>query len=106
LERVEGDQELLAEIINLFVDEAPRLMDTMRDALRQGNMTVLERAAHSLKGAASNLSATLTAAAALRLERNAKNGDVESSRASLANLEGAVDRLLPALAEVCQGVSK
>jgi PAS domain S-box-containing protein len=106
LERVEGDQELLAEIINLFVDEAPRLLDAMRDALRQGNMAVLERSAHSLKGAASNLSANLTAAAASRLEKNAKNGDVESSRASLTNLEGAVDRLLPALAEVCQGVSK
>ena len=106
LERVEGDQELLTEIINLFVDDAPRLMDAMRGALQQGDMIVLERSAHSLKGAAGNLSANLTAAAALELEKHAKSGDVESSKASLTNLEGAVDRLLLALAEVCQGVSK
>jgi CheY-like chemotaxis protein len=106
LERVEGDQELLAEIINLFVDDAPRLMEAMRGALQQGDMTVLERSAHSMKGAASNLSANLTAAAAMQLEKDAKNGDVASSKASLANLEAAVDRLLPALVDLCQGVTK
>jgi CheY-like chemotaxis protein/HPt (histidine-containing phosphotransfer) domain-containing protein len=106
MDRVEGDRELLAEMIALFVDDVPRLMDTMRSALRQGDMTVLERSAHSLKGAASNLSANLTSAAASQLEKNAKNGDVEASKASLTSLEGPVERLLPLLADLCQGVSK
>ncbi len=106
LERVEGDQELLVEIINLFVDDAPRLMKTMRDALQQGDMTLLERSAHSMKGAASNLSANFTVAAAMRLEKNAKDGDAASAKASFANLEAAVDRLLPVLTDLCQGVAK
>jgi two-component system sensor histidine kinase/response regulator len=103
---VEGDQELLAEMIVLFVDDVPHLMDAMRSALQRADMIALERSAHSLKGAASNLSANLTSAAALQLEKNAKNGDVESSKASLTILEGAVERLLPLLADLCQGVSK
>jgi two-component system, sensor histidine kinase and response regulator len=106
LERVEGDQELLTEMIHLFQDDAPKLLTAMRDALQRGDMTVLERSAHSLKGAASNLSAKATAAAALELEKDAKNRDAEAAKKSLAEVERAVERLLPALAELCQGVTK
>jgi len=106
LERLEGDEELLAEIIKLFVEDAPRQLVTMRAAIQQGDMVVLQRAAHSMKGAAGNFYAHVTVAAALELEQNAKNLDGESSKASLAKLEGALNHLLPALAELCQGVSK
>ena len=106
LERVEGDEELLVEMIHLFLEDAPRLMAAMRAALDHGDMPVLERSAHSMKGAAGNLSAHVTVAAAAQLEKDAKNGEVESSGVSLQALEGAVDRLLPVLTELCEGVSK
>ena len=106
LERVEGDQELLTEMIHLFQEDAPKLLTAMRDALQGGDMVVLERSAHSLKGAASNLSAKATAAAALQLENNAKSKDSESAKKSLAAVELAVERLLPVLAGLCQGVMK
>jgi CheY-like chemotaxis protein len=106
LERVEGDHELLAEMIHLFLGEAPRQLEAMRNALQQGDMLELERSAHSMKGAAGNLSAAAMASAALQLEQNAKNGDAEAAKTSLAILEGAVERLLPVLADLCHGVSK
>jgi CheY-like chemotaxis protein len=106
LERVEGDQELLAEMIRLFQEDAPRLLSTMRETLQRGDMAALEMSAHSLKGAVSNLSAKTTAAAALRLENDARNKDAESAKESLMELERTVSRLLPSLAEICQGVSK
>jgi two-component system sensor histidine kinase/response regulator len=106
LERVEGDQELLAEMIQLFLADAPQLIDAMRNALQQGDMVLLERSAHSMKGAAGNMSAEVTVSAALRLEQSAKKGDAESSKANLAALEGAIERLLPVLADLCQEVSK
>ncbi len=106
LERVEGDQELLTEMIHLFQEDAPNLLTAMRDALQRGDMAVLERSAHSLKGAMSNLSARATAAAALQLEKDAKNKDADSAKGSLVEVERAVKQLLPALAELCQGVAK
>jgi two-component system sensor histidine kinase/response regulator len=106
LERVEGDQQLLAEMIQLFLAEAPQLLDAMRKALLQGDMVLLERSAHSMKGAAGNMSAEVTVSAAFRLEQSAKKGDAESSKANLAALEGAIERLLPVLADLCQEVSK
>ena len=106
LERVEGDQELLSEMIHIFQDDAPNLLTAMGDALQSGDMAVLERSAHSLKGAASNLSAKSTAAAALQLENDAKNNDVESAKGSLAEVERMMKQLLPLLAEICQEVTK
>ena len=106
LERVEGDRELLAEMIHLFEQDAPKLLAAMREALDRGDMAVLERSAHSLKGAAGNLSAKATGAAALRLETDARNQDAESAAASLAEVERSVRLLLPGLAAVCQEVTK
>ena len=106
LERVEGDRELLTEMIHLFQEDAPKLLTAMRDALQRGDMAVLERSAHSLKGAASNLSAKATTAAALQLEKDAKSKDAESAKKSLAEVERAVERLRPTLAELCLGVTK
>ncbi|HLJ16713.1 MAG TPA: Hpt domain-containing protein [Bryobacteraceae bacterium] len=106
LERLDGSQELLAELIQLFLEEAPQLIQTMRGALQQGDMQVLARTAHSMKGAASNFLAYGTSSAALHLETDAKNGDLEAARASLAALENVVERLLPELANLCQGSLK
>jgi HPt (histidine-containing phosphotransfer) domain-containing protein len=69
-------------------------------------MVVLERSAHSLKGAASNLSSKATANAALKLEQDAKENNQQSAKESLAAVEAIMKLLLPALSELCQGVSK
>jgi CheY-like chemotaxis protein len=106
LERVEGDQELLAEMAQLFQEELPMLIGAMRTALESGDMVVLERSAHSLKGAAGNLSASVTALAALQLEKDAGNKDAEAAGKSFLKVEQAVQQLLPALADLCQGVPK
>jgi HPt (histidine-containing phosphotransfer) domain-containing protein len=105
-ERVEGDHELLAEMIHLFQEEAPHLLSVMRGALQSGDMHVLERTAHSLKGAAGNLSAQATVAAALQVEKAAVNNDLKSTMENLDALERVVEHLLPALAELRQGVTK
>jgi two-component system sensor histidine kinase/response regulator len=106
LERLGGNQDLLAELVQLFQEEAPQLIEAMRKALGRGDMQELGRSAHSMKGAVGTFSAHETAKAAVRLEIDAKNGDGESAKASLAVLEGAVDRLLAELVELRQGVTK
>src|SRR3984893_2474247 len=106
LERLEGNSELLTELVQLFLGEAPQLLEAMRKALQQGDMQELRRSAHSLKGAAGNFLAHGTVSAALQLENDAKRGDVESAKAGLATLEVVVKRLLTGLAILCQGSAK
>jgi len=102
LKRLEGNQELLTELVQLFLGEVPQLIEAMRSALQQGDMQELGRSAHSMKGAASNFSAYGTVNAASQLENEAKNGDSESAKASLAILEVVVECLLPELENLCQ----
>jgi two-component system, sensor histidine kinase and response regulator len=106
LQRVQGDRELFAEIIRLFLEDAPRSLETMRVALERADLRALEHAAHSLKGAAGNLAAQSVANAASQLERSAQGGSAGAAREDLATLEGLLERLLPTLDGLCQGVSK
>jgi CheY-like chemotaxis protein/HPt (histidine-containing phosphotransfer) domain-containing protein len=68
LARVGGDRELLAEISRLFVEDAPRHLERIRQALDAGDGEALRRAAHGLKGAAANFDADGVVAAARTLE--------------------------------------
>ena len=77
LERIGGDRQLLREIAALFLQEYPELLETMRNALAAGDAKALERAAHSLKGSASNFGAYACVEAALDLERMARGADLE-----------------------------
>ncbi len=106
LERVEGDRELLAEMVHLFEEDAPKLLQAMREALERGDLAFLERSAHSLKGAAGNLSAKPVVAAAMQLEIDAQKKDAQSAKASLMEMERLIRLLLPALAALCHGVTK
>jgi two-component system, sensor histidine kinase and response regulator len=106
LERLDGSQELLTELVRLFLEEAPQMIEAMRKALQQGEMQDLARSAHSMKGAASNFNAHGTVSAASQLEIYAKKGDAESAKAAVATLQALIERLLPELASMCQGSPK
>jgi two-component system, sensor histidine kinase and response regulator len=106
LERLEGDSELLIELVQLFLEQAPQLIEAMRKSLQQGDMQGLARSAHSMKGAASNFLAHGTAGAASQLEADAKREDTESAKTALAALETIVERLTTELANLCQGSPK
>jgi PAS domain S-box-containing protein len=106
LQRVEGDRELFAEMIGLFLKDAPRSLESIRAALGRGDMRTLEQAAHCLKGAAGNLAAQPVANVTSQLERNAREGNAGAAQNDLASLERLFERLVPKLEGLCQGVSK
>jgi PAS domain S-box-containing protein len=94
LRHVEGDRDLLDEIIRIFADQCPRTMFEIQNAIRAADLSVLERAAHSLKGAASNLCADGVTQSAAELEESARSGDSSRSREQFQALEGEVEKLL------------
>src|SRR6185436_9967953 len=72
LARVEGDRSLLAELIQIFRSESPRMLAEIKRCAEQGDEKGLQRAAHALKGSASNLGASGVSKAALALEMLAR----------------------------------
>ncbi len=105
LDRVEGDRELLEEIVRIFTGECSSNMNAIRQALSAGDAPLLERLAHTIKGASANLSAAAVSSAALKLEKLAAAGNLADAREWVDKLQHEIGRLLPELASVCQKVT-
>jgi two-component system, sensor histidine kinase and response regulator len=57
IERVDGDAALLADLAQVFLDECPRMVGAIQDAVKRRDAAAIERAAHSLKGSVSMFAA-------------------------------------------------
>ncbi len=67
--RLSGDAALMADVIHLFLEDLPKRLDAIKDAVTGRDAEALRQAAHALKGSAGNLSAGGLAEAARELER-------------------------------------
>jgi two-component system, sensor histidine kinase and response regulator len=105
LERVEGDRELLEELARLFAQECPANMVAIRQAQDARDANLLERLAHTLKGASYSVSAPRVSAAALELESGARAGSLDHTDELIVKLQQEVDLLLPELESLCRKVT-
>ncbi len=97
LERVEGDRELLGQMVALFEEQASPLLAELHAAVERRDSTSLERSAHKLKGSLSTFDAYPAAALALRLENLGRGRAWDNVEAEAASLEREVDRVRKAL---------
>lgn len=96
-EQVGFDDELMTEIIDLFLEERKHQEPEMREALMAGQFDSLSRLAHTIKGSLGSLHAMRARAHAQDLEYAAKHGDEDVCWASLAALETDLAELEPEL---------
>lgn len=91
--RVTGDdREILAEIIQVFLEDLPHMMGEVRKALEGGDAGALELHAHSLKGASANVGGQRVRAVAFAMEKAGKAGDVGRAQGLFPALEGEAER--------------
>ncbi len=93
--RLGGDRACLAELIDIFLDDARARTDEVRR--EEGNLAALRRVAHTLKGAAGNLCAMAASRAAAQLEAAAARGDQPSAGAARLALLDEMNRLIAQL---------
>ena len=98
LARTADDADLLAQIIDIFIAETPSTLVKLTGCLERGECEDAFRAAHTLKGSCSNLSADTVHAAARALEIHARVGDLAAARAALPKLQESTAALLGTLA--------
>jgi HPt (histidine-containing phosphotransfer) domain-containing protein len=79
LERLGDDAELVAEVLTVFLDDAPVRVDAIRVALAQRDAAELRAAAHALKGAAASIAASALFEAAQDLEQTSHRGQLDSA---------------------------
>jgi len=95
--RVDGDADLLREIVGLFLDDCPERLEELHTALTRQDCTALAQAAHRLKGALGNISANHALTAVQRVELLARDSDMPAAAVALAMLEDELARLTPLL---------
>jgi two-component system sensor histidine kinase/response regulator len=100
--RVEDDADLLAEMIELFLDSAPGLLDEVAAGVQHRDARAVQLSAHALKGAMQSMGAMPGARAALRLETIGMTGDMSHADETLATLKEEFDRLVTALAQMAK----
>jgi TMAO reductase system sensor TorS len=97
LELAAGDRQLLQELYSLFLQRSPEMIARIDQAIAGKDAEALQRAAHSLKGAASTLCATRTTKTARQLECIAQDQNWEQARATLQTLHQEILALSHAL---------
>ena len=97
LDRLGGDEVLMHELCQIFLKESPRLMEKLRQGMADGDAEALQRAAHSLKGEVSYLSAAGAAQAARRLEDMGHDRDLSLAAAAIRLMERELDDLRQAI---------
>ncbi len=103
LENVDNDQELLAEIVELFLESTPDIVKNIRAAVTKADPEALNRSAHQLKGALANVGAKAAAAAASNLESLGRSGTMTGLEDAMSSLESELDRLEPELKSLTTG---
>ena len=97
LSRVGGDAELLKEIAILFLDDYPKSLSELRQAVAAGDARRVERGAHGLKGSVSNFGARPAVDAAMELETMGRAQKLVEVEQVLHTLELALAALRPEL---------
>jgi two-component system sensor histidine kinase/response regulator len=97
LERMEGDVDLLDEIVQLFIEDCPHLLTQMKDSIETGDGAGLRLAAHAMKGSLSNFGSLHAGALACELETMGKNGELTGAAPAFESLVTALEHLQPAM---------
>jgi len=94
---VGGDRQLLGEIVEVFLEECPRTLDELRQAIKAAETPRIRRLAHTLKNSLGYFGADGAYNAALALEQLARRGESQEALAIFQRLEQQVMLLRPAM---------
>jgi HPt (histidine-containing phosphotransfer) domain-containing protein len=97
LRNLDGDADLLAQVVGLFFEASEEILERMRRARSESDADALRRKAHELRGALANVGAEAGAQAAKELETLAAGGALGAAGPAMRALEKELEKLRPAL---------
>jgi len=102
LERLDGDESLLRELIAIFLEEGPKQMANLQRAVETGSTEDIERTAHSLKGELDYLGLAKAAQIARDLEHAGHARRLEGTAGLLSSLQAEMASISKAMRETVQ----
>lgn len=95
-----GGDELLHELIDLFLEHSPGLLSNISNGQSTSDWDQVSRAAHSLKSSAGNIGAFQLQAVASNIEQAANKSDGPAINDSIIPLTPAYDAVSKALKQL------
>jgi PAS domain S-box-containing protein len=93
-ERLGGDEELLHEVVEIFLEEGPKQMTTLRHAIADGDAECIEKTAHSLRGELGYLGISQVSQKARELEEMGRKHDLQHTAEVFAAFETGIAGVL------------
>lgn len=88
-----GDEEFLAELVEIFLEDAELRLEEIRNAIASEDPTELRSTAHKLKGSSANMGATQLTGIAKTLEDMGHSGQVDGADNHLDGLVSEYGRV-------------
>jgi HPt (histidine-containing phosphotransfer) domain-containing protein len=93
----DGETDYLGELIQTYFDTAPKLIESLRDAIADSDTPVVQKAAHTLKGSSASLGASVLSSHCRELEMLARSQTLEGAPGYLASINSEYERVERAL---------
>ena len=97
---VDGNQEVIVVLIDTFLEDAPGLIETMRQGTETQDVEAVRRAAHTLKSNSADFGAKKLSMLCRQLEDSAKSRNLSDASAIAAEISVAYEPVASALAEM------
>ena len=97
LDRIGGDLRLFAELVKMFLEDFPPLIDQIRQAINANDAPGFKQAVHTLRGAIGNFTVGGPYELAKRLEPMAQIDNLRDAQMLFDSLSAGVDQLAHAL---------
>jgi signal transduction histidine kinase/DNA-binding NarL/FixJ family response regulator len=97
LEQLGGDEALFEEVMDIFLDQAPKHLAALRLAVEQGLAEIVETTAHTLKGELGYLGLPEISQRACEIEQMGRANNVRGAAGLLAQFEADINGLFAAI---------
>ena len=96
LAKFDGDRDFLNELVGIFLQTVPGLIESLKSAVEQRDLLATREAAHLIKGIVANFCADPAYAAALKLEQICRDGNLDDLTSAHHDVIEEVNRLINA----------
>lgn len=102
-DRVDGDAELLRELVEIFVAESPALLQRIGNGIERQSFEEVTKFSHKLKGSALQFSGAGVASLAATLERMGQEKSLQNANQVFSNLQREMATLTESLRYITSG---
>lgn len=94
---MDGDGEMLIELIDTLLEDSPELIASLGNAIETNDIPLIQRDAHSLKSSNQQFGAFNFAQICSELEKDAKQGDVSRAKSLYSDIKHEFTKVEAAL---------